>query len=93
MISMFRNGLFCLIFRHFKKKKVSLFSPEQVRGTADLFYLRPLLTEDQTNSVWFSSEALSSTIVDQILTRLKLLPDFYHQTKPVETTSTTTNFS
>ena len=64
------------------------FSPEQVRGTADIFYLRPVSDGPYENSVWYSNESLSPTIIDQILNRLKLLADFYHQTKPVETGST-----
>ncbi len=66
-------------------------SPEQIRGTADVFYLRPILGENLENSIWFSNEPLTATIIDQILNRLKLLPDFYNQTKPVETNSSLTN--
>jgi hypothetical protein len=66
-------------------------SSEQVRGTADVFYLRPLNGQILESSLWFSNESLSPTIIDQILNRLKLLPDFYTQTKPVETGSTSTS--
>jgi hypothetical protein len=65
-----------------------IFSPEQIRGTADIFYLRPLSGQILENSICYSNESLAPTIIDQILNRLKLLPDFYHQTKPVETGST-----
>ncbi len=65
-------------------------SPEEIRGTADVFYLRPISGQNLENSVWFSNEPLSATIIDQILNRLKLLPDFYNQTKPVETNSSST---
>ncbi len=67
------------------------FSPEEIRGTADVFYLRPLSDQILENSIWYSNELLSPTIIDQILNRLKLLPDFYNQTKPVETGSTSLN--
>jgi hypothetical protein len=43
------------------------------------------------NSIWYSNESLAPTIIDQILNRLKLIPDFYNQTKPVETSSTASN--
>jgi hypothetical protein len=83
---MFQNGKFdSLIFKIF-----FFFSSEQVRGTADVFYLRPINGQSLESSVWFSNEPLSSTIIDQILNRLKLLPDFYNQTKPVETYSSST---
>jgi hypothetical protein len=49
------------------------------------------LGENLENSIWFSNEPLTATIIDQILNRLKLLPDFYNQTKPVETNSSLTN--
>ena len=65
--------------------------PEQIRGTADVFYLRPLTDSINENSIWYSNESLSPTIIDQILNRLKLLPDFYNQTKPVETTALSSN--
>ncbi|CAF2721732.1 unnamed protein product [Rotaria sp. Silwood2] len=61
--------------------------PEQVRGTADVFYLRPITGQILESSLWFSNEPLSATIIDYILNRLKFLPDFYKQTKPVETNS------
>lgn len=66
---------------------IIFFSSEQVRGTADVFYLLPLNGNNLENSLWFTNEPLSATIIDQILNRLKLLPDFYNQTKPVETNS------
>ncbi|CAF1652840.1 unnamed protein product, partial [Adineta ricciae] len=62
--------------------------PEQIRGTADVFYLKPLAGQALENSLWFSNESLPSTTLEQILNRLKLLPDYYHQTKPVQTSST-----
>ncbi|CAF2417956.1 unnamed protein product [Rotaria sp. Silwood2] len=65
--------------------------PEQIRGTADVFYLRPISEQIQENSIWYSNDSLSPTIIDQILNRLKLIPDFYNQTKPVETGSTSSN--
>ncbi|CAF0898757.1 unnamed protein product [Rotaria sordida] len=64
--------------------------PEQIRGTADIFYLHPITGQILENSPWFSNEPLSATIIDQILNRLKLLPDYYNQTKPVETNSNVT---
>ncbi len=67
------------------------FSPEQIRGTADVFYLRPISEVITENSIWYSNESLSPTIIDQILNRLKLLPEFYNQTKPVETGPTSSN--
>ncbi|CAF3602652.1 unnamed protein product [Rotaria sp. Silwood1] len=67
--------------------------PEQVRGTADVFYLRPINGQILESSLWFSHEPLSATIIDQILNRLKLLPDFYNQTKPVETNSSTVGYN
>jgi hypothetical protein len=70
---------------------LNFFSPEQIRGTADVFYLRPLSDQIHENLIWYSHELLSPTIIDQILNRLKLLPDFYNQTKPVETGSTSSN--
>ncbi len=66
-------------------------SPEQIRGTADVFYLRPISEQILENSIWYSNESLSPTIIDQILNRLKLIPDFYNETKPVETGSTSSN--
>jgi hypothetical protein len=69
------------------------FSPEQIRGTADVFYLRPLSDQIHENSIWYSNESLSPTIIDQILNRLKLIPDFYNETKPVETSSTPSSSS
>ena len=66
-------------------RKLVFLSPEQIRGTADVFYLRPITGQILESSIWFSSEPLSTIIIDQILNRLKLLPDFYNQTKPVET--------
>lgn len=88
MIFIFQNGnVFINILLHMK---IFLFcSPEQIRGTADIFYLHPLPNHTSQNSIWFSKQSLSSTIIEQILNRLKLLPDFYNQTKPVETTSNT----
>ncbi|CAF3563186.1 unnamed protein product [Rotaria sp. Silwood1] len=67
--------------------------PEEVRGTADVFYLRPINGQLLESSLWFSHEPLSATIIDQILNRLKLLPDFYNQTKPVETNSSTVGYN
>lgn len=64
-------------------------SPEQIRGTADVFYLRPVSDQNLESTIWYSNESLSPTIIDQILNRLKLIPDFYNQTKPVEAGSTT----
>ncbi|CAF4966210.1 unnamed protein product [Rotaria sp. Silwood1] len=64
-----------------------------VRGTADVFYLRPINGQLLESSLWFSHEPLSATIIDQILNRLKLLPDFYNQTKPVETNSSTVGYN
>jgi hypothetical protein len=92
MIFIFLNGKF--IFRIIYLK-ISFFSesPEEIRGTADVFYLQPLTGQNPENSIWFSHEPLSARIIDQILNRLKLLPDFYHQTKPVETTVTSSNNS
>lgn len=81
-----------MIFVYFEKVFFSC-SPEQIRGTADVFYLHPLSDQNPENSIWFSHEPLSSTIIDQILNRLKLLPDFYNQTKPVETNNTSTNIN
>lgn len=83
---MFQNGNlfkilgFYIIFHCF-------LSPEEVRGAADVFYLCPITGQSLDNSLWFSNEPLSTTIIDQILNRLKLLPDFYNQTKPVEINS------
>ncbi|CAF3361294.1 unnamed protein product [Rotaria socialis] len=54
-------------------------------GTTDVLYLHPISEQIPENSLWFSHEPLSSTIIDQILNHLNLLPDFYTQTKPVET--------
>jgi hypothetical protein len=68
-----------------------LISPEEIRGTADIFYLRPISEQIVENSLWFSNESLSPTIVDQILNRLKLIPDFYTQTTPVETSASGSN--
>ncbi|CAF1348268.1 unnamed protein product [Adineta steineri] len=65
--------------------------PDQIRGTADVFYLHPIIGQSLENSTWFSTESLSTKIVDQILNRLKLLPDFYNQTKPVETNASLIN--
>jgi hypothetical protein len=65
-------------------------SPERMRGTADVFYLRPTSDTTADNSLWFSDQSLSPAIIDQILNRLKLVPDFYLQTKPVETGPTST---
>lgn len=59
-------------------------SPEEIRGTADVFYLRPISEQVHENSIWYSNESLSPTIIDQILNRLKLIPDFYNETKPVD---------
>ena len=67
------------------------FSPEQVRGTADVFYLHPITEQIVENSIWYSNESLSPTIIDRILNRLKLIPDFYTETKPIETGSTSSN--
>ena len=77
----------------FQKKifKRNFFSPEEIRGTADVFYLRPLTEQVNENSIWYSNESLSPTIIDQILNRLKLLPEFYTQTKPVETSTVSSN--
>ncbi|CAF3401209.1 unnamed protein product [Rotaria socialis] len=61
------------------------FGPEQIGGTTDVLYLHPISEQIPENSLWFSHEPLSSTIIDQILNHLNLLPDFYTQTKPVET--------
>ncbi|CAF2170302.1 unnamed protein product [Rotaria magnacalcarata] len=58
---------------------------EQVRGAADLFYLFPIAGQSLEYSLWFSNEPLLTTVIDQILNRLKLLPDFHNQTKPVDT--------
>ncbi|CAM4941099.1 unnamed protein product [Rotaria socialis] len=60
-------------------------NPEQIGGTTDVLYLHPISEQIPENSLWFSHEPLSSTIIDQILNHLNLLPDFYTQTKPVET--------
>ncbi|CAM2715581.1 unnamed protein product [Rotaria socialis] len=65
--------------------------PEEIRGTADVFYLRPASEQLVDNSIWYSNESLSPTIIDQILNRLKLVSDFYNQTKPVEQGSTPSN--
>ncbi len=86
---MFQNGKFIEI-------EIILFlkyscSSEEIRGTADVFYLQPINGQNLENSLWFSNDPLSSTIIDQILNRLKLLPDFYNQTKPVETNSSSTS--
>jgi len=86
---MFQNGKICFL-NLFYFKMIFFLSPEQVRGTADVFYLRPIPGQNLENSIWFSNEPLSATIIDQILNRLKLLPDFYNQTKPVGTNSSTT---
>jgi hypothetical protein len=67
-----------------------IFSPEHIRGTADVFYLHPIIGLNLESPIWFSNQPLSTTIIDQILNRLKLLPDFYNQTKPVETNSSST---
>lgn len=88
-IIMFRNGKF--IPWHRSHSSIFNSSPEQVRGTADVFYLRPTGEAHTENIIWYSKESLSPTIIDQILNRLKLLPDFYTQTKPVETGSTPSN--
>jgi hypothetical protein len=91
MISIFQNGKFFVLLVNYEN--VLFLSPEQIRGTADVFYLRPIIGQNLENSIWFSNEPLSVTILDQILNRLKLLPDFSNQTKPVEThpSSTSTN--
>jgi len=89
MIIIFQNGK-NFFFELILFRNICL-SPEQIRGTADVFYLRPILGENLENSIWFSNEPLSATIIDQILNRLKLLPDFYNQTKPVETNSSLPN--
>jgi Domain of unknown function (DUF3504) len=89
---MFQNGKICFFL--FISKYYFVFfslSPEQIRGTADVFYLRPIIGQNLENSIWFSDEPLSATIIDQILNRLKLLPDFYNQTKPVETNPSSTS--
>jgi hypothetical protein len=67
-----------------------IISPEHIRGTADVFYLHPIIGQNLESPIWFSNQPLSATIIDQILNRLKLLPDFYNQTKPVETNSSST---
>ncbi|CAF1271324.1 unnamed protein product [Rotaria magnacalcarata] len=64
---------------------------EQVRGAADLFYLFPIAGQSLENSLWFSNEPLLTTVIDQILNRLKLLPDFHNQTKPVDTNLSSTD--
>ncbi|CAF3321283.1 unnamed protein product [Rotaria socialis] len=64
---------------------------EQVRGVADVFYLFPIAGQSLANSLWFSNEPLSTAIIDQILNRLKILPDFHNQTKPVDTNSSSTD--
>ncbi|CAF0879246.1 unnamed protein product [Didymodactylos carnosus] len=62
--------------------------PESVRQSADLFYLRPISGQQLSeNSLWFTNEPLLPAIIDQILERLRLIPDFYLQTTPVDTTN------
>ena len=85
-IIMYQNGnIFYSIYLPFTTE---FLGPEQVRGTADVFYLRPNAEPLVDNSIWYSKDSLSPTIIDQILNRLKLLPEFYNETKPVETGST-----
>lgn len=90
-ITMFRNGKLEKFLEISRVTSSSIFSPEQIRNVADAFYLRPLTDSINENAIWYSTESLSPTILDQILNRLKLLPDFYHQTKPVETSSGSSN--
>ena len=68
-----------------RSSRVFVISSERVRGTADVFYLRPLTGQSVESALWFSDEALSPSIIDQMLNRLKLLADFYTETRPVET--------
>lgn len=63
------------------------FSPEQVRDAADVFYLTPLAEQHAESGLWFSAQPLPAIIIEHILNRLRLLPDFHPQTKPVEMNS------
>ena len=91
MITMYRNGKTPTLQTYIYIYIYLYFSPEPIRNAADVFYLRPLTDSINENPIWYSTESLSPTILDQILNRLKLLPDFYHQTKPVETASVSSN--